>query len=283
MSAPTCSGLSAAAREELAGTASQAEHLLLVEVRGAWGREALESLGPDLVRERLRSWQEEGPRRRVLLLRRPERRDEPEVAAFTTRVTESGGELRRLDVRFHGDLLDADLDGGTSVDGTLLLVCTHGRRDPCCARLGIPLHEALAPHVPADALWQSSHQGGHRFAGNVLAVPSGVQLGRVLPSHAPAVAAELLAGRIPLDHYRGRTLHPPALQAAEVAVRRALGLTGVADVRPTEAVAGRVRVWTSRGEATVVVAQEAGPLVPASCGAEPESAPAWRARVESLP
>ncbi len=41
-----------------------------------------------------------------------------------------------------------------------------GRRDRCCARLGVPLFDALAPHVDADRLWQSSHHGGHRFAAN---------------------------------------------------------------------------------------------------------------------
>ena len=33
----------------------------------------------------------------------------------------------------------------------LLLVCAHGRRDPCCARLGVPVYDALAPHVEPDA------------------------------------------------------------------------------------------------------------------------------------
>lgn len=283
MSAATCSGRSAAAGEPLPGTATQADTILLLEVRGAWGREALESVGPDLVRERLREWLDATPRGRVLLVRRPERRNEPELAAFVARVSEPGGELRRLGIRFHGDLLDADLDGGEPVLATLLLVCTHGRRDPCCARLGLPVYDALAPLVPPDALWQSSHQGGHRFAGNVLALPSGVQLGRVPARQAPIVARALLDGRIPLELYRGRILHPPAMQAADAVVRRALGLDGVTDVRPLEAAEGRVRVWTTRGEAVVHVTEETGPVLPASCGAGPEPTLRWQARVESLP
>ena len=57
-----------------------------------------------------------------------------------------------------------DLEVGDEVAGPIVLVCAHGRRDACCARLGPPLFDALAPHCPPDALWQSSHLGGHRFA-----------------------------------------------------------------------------------------------------------------------
>ena len=49
-----------------------------------------------------------------------------------------------------------------------------------CLR-GTAVFRALAGHVPEDDLWLSSHQGGHRFAANVLVLPSGMQLGRLDP------------------------------------------------------------------------------------------------------
>ena len=95
----------------------------------------------------------------------------------------------------------------------------------------MPLYEALGDHLPAASLWQASHLGGHRFAPNMVVLPSGVQLGRVSVAEAAGVAAALAAGRIPLDHYRGRTLYDAPVQAAEIAVRRALALDGVGDLR----------------------------------------------------
>ena len=49
-----------------------------------------------------------------------------------------------------------------------------------------------------------------------------------------ALAAELEAGRLPLDHLRGRTALEPEQQAAEILVRRELGLTRLDDLRHVE-------------------------------------------------
>ena len=105
------------------------------------------------------------------------------------------------------ELPGATLAGGDPVAGPIVLVCTHGRRDACCARLGLPLFDALAPHLPPERLWQSSHLGGHRFAPNVLVLPHGIQLGRIPLERAAEVAELLEDGRIPLDLYRGRTIY----------------------------------------------------------------------------
>jgi hypothetical protein len=104
----------------------------------------------------------------------------------------------------------------------------------------------------------------------VLALPAGVQLGRVTPGDAPRVAAELAEGRIPLEHYRGRTLHSPPVQAADAAVRNRFELTRISDVSLLSAEASHVRLAVPQGEVVVTVEQQLGPLQPASCGATPE-------------
>ena len=88
--------------------------------------------------------------------------------------------VRRLRLRSYDELLAVDLgaDGEPVVD-PLVLVCGHGRRDACCARLGRPLYDALLPELAAESLWLSSHQGGHRFAPNLLWLPDGLLFGRV--------------------------------------------------------------------------------------------------------
>ncbi len=260
-----CSALSSA--EPLAGTATVSARFLLLEHRGPWGRDAVDdtALSPDAL-ERVRAF--DG---RVLLIRSTRSRGSA-PAAYVAEVLPEVGVLQRLT---HSNDV-----AGRAIDGELLLVCTHGRRDACCARLGVPLHDALVRHVDEDRLWQSSHHGGHRFAANLLALPSGVQLGRVPPSEAAAVAAMLGAGRIPLDWYRGRTLDSPRCQAAEADVRRTLGLDRIADVRPAGDDGRIVEVSVPNGVIRVCVYETDGPLLPSSCGAEPEPSHRFVAHVE---
>ena len=261
-----CSELSSA--EPLAGTATVSTRFLLLEHRGPWGRDVLD--GTALSVEAGACAQAfDG---RIMLIRRPGSNDAAPAAYVAEALTE-GGTLRRL-------LLPG---GETSEElaGQLLLVCTHGRRDACCARLGVPLHDALAPYVDVGRLWQSSHHGGHRFAANILALPSGVQLGRVPPREAAAVASQLGAGRIPLDWYRGRTLDSPRCQAADAEVRRELGLDRFEDVRPLRDDGAIVDVAVPEGVVHVRVDETGGPLLPPSCGAEPESSGRLVACVES--
>ncbi len=167
--------------------------------------------------------------------------------------------------------------------GPFFLVCVHGRRDRCCARLGRPVYDALAPHVDAERLWQSSHQGGHRFAANVLVLPHGVQLGRVRPEDAASVATSIAGGRIPLAHYRGRTVDAPRAQAADVEVRRVLALDGIDDVRALRDDGSVVDVAARGTILRVRVEEVEGPTLPASCGAQPEPTRHFLARVESSP
>lgn len=262
----TCTELSSA--EPLAGTATVSTRFLLLEHRGPWGRDAVDdtALSSDA---RAHAQAFDG---RVMLIRRPGSNDVA-PATYFAEVLPHVGTLRRLAKPGDG--------AGTALDGQLLLVCTHGRRDACCARLGVPLYDALARHASEDRVWQSSHHGGHRFAANVLALPSGVQLGRVPPREAAAVVSQLGAGRIPLDWYRGRTLDSPRCQAADAEVRRTLGLDRIADVRPLRDDGRAIDVTVPEGVVHVRVDETDGPLLPPSCGAEPEPSRRLVAHIES--
>jgi hypothetical protein len=260
---PSCSSASRSADEPLEGTTTQAVTWLLLEWPGAWGRDAVvdTDLPDDVVRA------VEGFAGRVLLVRRPDRRGEQRIA-FRAETTDAVGTLTRHTLP--PDAVDEGLREGEPVEGPLVLVCAHGRRDPCCARLGGPVYDALGGHLPAASLWQSSHQGGHRFAANVLALPAGVQLGRIAPADAARVAALLVAGRIPLDHYRGRTAYPARVQAAEIEVRRRLGIDRVDGLSLAGLDDGEVTFAHESGEVAVFVEERPGPAVPPSCGAAPE-------------
>lgn len=123
--------------------------------------------------------------------------------------------------------------GASVTSGRRYLVCTNGARDPCCAIRGPAVAQALERVLPGQ-VYECSHLGGHRFAANVLVLPDALCFGRLDARTAVALAAELEAGRLPLGHLRGRTMLQPEQQAAEILVRRGLGLTGLDDVRHVE-------------------------------------------------
>jgi hypothetical protein len=271
----TCSDASLAAGEPLAATATEAARWLLVEVRGAWGRDAVADTElPAGARAALDAF--DG---RAVLVRRPDRRAGAVVIDAT--VAEQGSSVTRLELGSLDELPGADPAAGDELPGQVVLVCAHGRRDACCARLGVPLYDALLPHVGPDLLWQASHLGGHRFAPNVVVLPAGIQLGRIPPARAAEVAGLVAAGRIPLDLYRGRTIYAPPVQAAELLVRTVSGCDGVCDLRLVAHDGKLVTFATPAGELTARVEERQGPAVPASCGAEPEATQQWSARLES--
>ena len=200
---------------------------------------------------------------------------------FAVRSDETAREVRRIGVERLEALAGADLDSdGELSDAPLVLVCGHGSRDRCCALRGTAVFDALRRELPEDALWISSHQGGHRFAANVLVLPAGIQLGRVDVTVAAAVTRDALAGRVDLGHYRGRTYYESRVQAAEHAVRDAAGLVGADDLRLAAVDGSLVRLRDRQGTVHSVAVDEAeGPVVSASCGASPEPQAIFSARV----
>jgi hypothetical protein len=53
-----------------------------------------------------------------------------------------------------------------------VLVCAHGRRDPCCGRWGTILHAELLGWGDVR-VWRCSHTGGHRYAPTAITLPDG--------------------------------------------------------------------------------------------------------------
>ncbi|MGH3133478.1 MAG: sucrase ferredoxin [Gaiellaceae bacterium] len=273
--------MSRAAGEPLAATATTADHWLLVEVPGSWPRD-VSTAGtlPGPAHAAVSAWLERTPRSRLLFVRRPGRVGAHAIV-HAVRAQERTTETRRLEVAGLDGLAAVDFDAdGDVVETQLVLVCGHGSRDACCALRGTAIYAALADTIGDDELWISSHQGGHRFAGNVLVLPHGIQLGRLDPGDAPFVTARALAGQIELGHYRGRTCYRSAVQAAEHAVRTALGLDRIEDVQLAGDEGSLVRLRTGDGSEHAVRVEEAvGPVVPASCGADPVAQAVLSARL----
>ena len=181
-----CSEVSLENAEPLAGTASRVDHWLLVEYRGLWSHDALAGSGLSTeVKTHLREQAAARPNTKLLLVRRTQRRGRPGLAVFWGSSAEQGAELYGTEVETHADLLELDVTRrGDPVGHPLVLVCTHGKHDRCCARYGRPLYQSLEEQAEDDWVWQSSHLGGDRFAGNVVVLPQGLYFGRVEPGEA---------------------------------------------------------------------------------------------------
>lgn len=226
-----CSDESAARDEPLHGTASTVRRWIAVEQSGPWGPNALREsrLGPD-ASDALRALGRAAGAR-VLLIRRHGRYEQ---SGHQVRVAFTGRDRRWLEA-LHFESTDALLAhdfgalrrgrsvGGERLDHVELFVCTHGKHDPCCARKGRAIAEALDSER-RDRTWETSHIGGDRFAGNLLALPFGIYYGRVEPAQALRLAKRLDEGLLDLSHYRGRSSYPFAAQAAEWLVRQKLSL-----------------------------------------------------------
>jgi hypothetical protein len=165
-------------------------------------------------------------------VRRPDRRGRGELCAFSATAREREERLRRVTFEEYDDLREVELESaGELLDQPLFLACTHGKHDPCCARYGRPLFEALAEQLDEESVWQSTHVGGDRFAGNLVCLPYGVYYGRVGRGQAVDVLDRHLKGTVALEFYRGRSAHPFAVQAAERDVREQESLLGLDDLR----------------------------------------------------
>jgi hypothetical protein len=271
--APFCADLSRENDEPLAATASRIDNWFLVEYRGLWARDALTGSGlSDQVKQHLLDQVRSVPHGRLLFVRRPDRRGRPELVAFTAASKPDEIAVTRTEFADYEDLRGLDLLAGTAVEHPLFLVCTHGKHDPCCARLGRSLYEALRDELAPDWVWQVSHIGGDRFAGNLVCLPEGLYYGRVDRETAGPVLDEHLARRILIPSYRGRSIYTFAVQAAERALRERTGLVGIDDLTLREVVRrnASTRVTFAAGAETheLRVDEERGDLTRLTCSSE---------------
>jgi hypothetical protein len=290
--ATPCSLQSAAVGEPLAGTAPVARGWVIVEQSGPWGRDVLvDSPLPEPAKQQLRLLKDEGFG--VLLARAARGQVRPMTGGHHIFVASSAvgdSVLREAVVDDLRELSGLDAEGlmgsgfGSPAQLPALFVCTHSRRDACCAVHGRALVSGLIERAPAglqERIWECSHIGGHRFAPVTLSLPWGVVHGRCSLDDALEVVGRLTSGRVLIEHLRGRSSVPPAAQAAEIAVRR---VTGEDQVDALDAVVVRdlgddvdvsVRHVDGRTWHVSVARREDDVLRAESCGKDPLPVQSW--------
>ena len=191
-------------------------------------------------------------------------------------VVDGPEDIVRLDLSAPGR--NDDL-GAQEIDQPLILVCTHGKRDVCCAIKGRPLAATLADAAldvsPIPIVWETSHTKGHRFAPSILLLPWGYSYGRLNEEASLAMLNAVRSGFYFWPGNRGRGLYGPRGQVAELAIARLLLAEGerlrfgelqAEDGLVTHSDGRRWRVELSEQEVHGVVA---------SCGKPPKDGTVW--------
>lgn len=282
-----CSWRARQSGSQLNGTATQATSWLLIEVPSAWGANALaDSDLPDAVKARCSEWTDAVDGLRVQFIRRevnaPDEDGTTRVFVATSGL--QSARLYRTRVDDVSTLADLDVesvvdespsDRWTTMMGSLVLTCTNGKRDRCCARWGRPLAAAF-DEAAGDASWQTSHLGGHRFAPTCLLLPKGIQYGWIAADEAGALWTTHAGGHVyRLDRYRGHTGYARPVQAAETYLREMTGcktLDAIAFHRATQkGDTWRVRLDYDGERHEVRLTEQASEPMQLSCGADPKT------------
>ena len=115
------------------------------------------------------------------------------------------------------------------IEAPLILCCTHGKHDRCCAKWGFTSYKAIAAEAERRGgfdVWECTHLGGCRLAATVMVMPAMRKYGRMTPEDAAPLLAAEAEDRPYLSHYRGASHLDPAAQVAEVTALSAMTLTG---------------------------------------------------------
>jgi len=275
-----CSEVSREAGESITATASRVDVWLCLEYTGMWGRKALqESDLPEAVKTHLQSAESSIPRARVELIRQENRQPDGDIRFLVALSDEANSALYQFSLKAYEDILALDLAKIVARDTvydkhlsreSLVLVCVNGKRDQCCAKYGLPVYHALARQKGAN-VWQCTHLGGHRFAANVVALPTGATYGRVTPAEAASLAE---TDQISLAHYRGLCSYDKPAQAADTFLRAHLGQTAVDALTLNSLEKISDTEWVARFDSggrkyqTRVARQPAGIAAYESCGDE---------------
>lgn len=228
-----CSILSQRSAEPLVGTAYVNNRWLMIEHPGPWPRDAVDgALDADLLTEiRQRA---EGVR--LTLVRKPGVRTVERPRAF---LASAGRDpwMREVQLGSYEDLRRLNLESlargaepfdGEPVTDPVFFVCTHGRKEICCAEFGRPVLRALdQAELP---VWEVTHIGGDRFAASMMAFPEGYYFGHLSPLSGLSAAREYTEGRLQLGNLRGLSGIPNCAQVADCHLRSELGLRGISEV-----------------------------------------------------
>ncbi len=216
------------AGEPLTATAARASIWILLEYNEIWGAKALEESNlPESVKNFLINQSAKLPNVRFQFIKQAG--NNQGIRFYVAHANPINPMLFRFRLESYEDLLDMNIEeiaaarsDQTLSEDRLFLVCTNGKRDACCAKNGLPLYNALSSIAGRD-VWQTTHIGGHRFAGTMVCLPHGICYGRVPPEDAPAIVQAYQTNSLLPAYYRGCVAYDAPAQAVEAFLRQQTG------------------------------------------------------------
>ena len=234
---PFCAAASGARNEPLTATASRIDHWILVEYRGAWARDLL---GGSLL----------SPRSRRICAhssRRCRTRACSSSSVPTPACARAEGVLRDVEARRGAALRAGASSTGRPARRRPRRRCSPARvrRAPVAELAGRSrgLHARQARPVLRAArsarsttrsarrgarrrVWQSTHVGGDRFAGNVVCFRTASTTGASSPADAPASSLRRRPVGSTSTRYRGRSAYRSPCRRPSARFARATGCSG---------------------------------------------------------
>jgi len=278
-----CSDVAREHNLPLHASATRGDLWLLVEYDAPWEGKAFEhSTLPENVKQTLQGVAVPGGKTRILMIRQESSRQREGIRFFMAHTDPISPRLFEFELDGYTDLLDLNLSGlaageiqnkAALREAPLYLVCTNGKRDLCCARYGVEIYNVLNAEI-GEAVWQSSHIGGHNKAPNTLFFPYGVEYGHTSPEDILRLVQHFEQGQVGLEHYRGRVCFDIPSQAAEHLWRQKTGLLDLPGVRIVSLDATGEDEWQAVVESLqgthrhqFTIQQERSTIeIPASCG-----------------
>jgi hypothetical protein len=215
--------------EKFLGTMTTVKCYLLIEYDEAWPKLITSLLDnsriEDKVVKHLNEFIHHCPENvRVLFIKNSNSNVDKKV--YLTRVLSGVAQVSEFNINSYRDILSIDLNSAYNepkVFKNILVVCTHGKHDKCCAKFGYPIFQELSKWITLTGVnfevWECSHVGGDRFAANVIWLPYGLGFGHVQLQDGEFIK-KLMLNKIPLQYFRGCSIFPSAGQFLEGVVRK---------------------------------------------------------------
>ena len=279
--------------EPLPGTAKPGSVYVLFEWPEAWPRDVMgdAALGEELTAKLAPKLEEHNAT--LLLIRHPTRegRNISDHHLYLVFADEAVTEVKHVDSP--DELLELDLsgpgrNGAERRERPLLLICTHAKRDRCCAAKGRPMVNELHARHPFgpgnDMVWETSHIKGHRFAPTMLLMPWAYSFGRMNVEATDAMLTDASEGLYFVPGNRGRGTLGPVEQVAELAVAAEVpgARYGQFDVDASDDGSALVTDTASGQVYEVQLEQRPVSGVVDSCGKPPKESTAWVAASVTL-
>lgn len=283
---PRCSDLQ---HEPMPGTGQKKKVYVAFEWPGGWSHDVLDggTFDPELSKT-LKQFMADNSAG-LQLMRRPGRAGHKSHGSYKVFLAFTDeGIMETLELSAPEDILKLDLSGPWKNPGArrvahpVLLVCTHGKRDVCCAIKGRPMAAELSKRYPGDEVWESSHTKGHRFAPSIILLPWGYSFGRLGIEAGDGLMCAARRGEYFAPGNRGRGLWSPQGQVAEVAVAEKIQREGAylrfSELMPEETdhpTVWKVHYPRAARSFTVCMEQREVDGILSSCGDDPKTSKVW--------